>query len=165
MTDKLFFFYGGPFSQWYPCTFNDGVLEYNCAEQYMMAEKAKLFGDHETFMKIMHSNHPREQKSLGRLVKNFNIEEWNRYARPIVVEGNYLKFSQNEDLKKILLESQDAELVEASRTDCVWGIGLGMDNPDRFDKSKWCGTNWLGKSLMVVRDHIRLFGNTHSTII
>ncbi len=32
-------------SQWYPCSFTVDGLNYNCAEQYMMAEKARIFND------------------------------------------------------------------------------------------------------------------------
>ena len=32
-------------SQWYPASFIVDGAYYNCAEQYMMAEKTRLFGD------------------------------------------------------------------------------------------------------------------------
>ncbi len=34
-------------SQWWPCSFEVDGVYYNCAEQFMMAEKARLFGDEE----------------------------------------------------------------------------------------------------------------------
>ena len=37
-------------SQWYPASFIVDGVYYNCAEQYMMAEKARLFGDEEDFV-------------------------------------------------------------------------------------------------------------------
>ena len=40
-------------SQWWPCTFKSNGIEYNCAEQYMMSEKAKLFKDEETNQLIL----------------------------------------------------------------------------------------------------------------
>ena len=40
-------------SQWWMCRFSAGGVEYNCAEQYMMAEKARIFGDNEMLEKIM----------------------------------------------------------------------------------------------------------------
>ena len=48
---KYTLFYGGPFSQWFEVNFEVDDVKYNCAEQYMMAGKAKLFGD--TDAKIM----------------------------------------------------------------------------------------------------------------
>ena len=41
------------FSQWYDCYFEvEGVL-YHTTEQFMMASKARLFGDEELFQKII----------------------------------------------------------------------------------------------------------------
>jgi predicted NAD-dependent protein-ADP-ribosyltransferase YbiA (DUF1768 family) len=58
----FFFFYGTPFSQWWETKFAvDGVV-YNCAEQYMMAEKARLFGDKIMETNIMSTRNPAEQK-------------------------------------------------------------------------------------------------------
>ena len=35
-----FFFSGTVFSQWYPCQFTVGGIQYSCAEQFMMHRKA-----------------------------------------------------------------------------------------------------------------------------
>ena len=32
-----------------------------------------------------------------------------------------------------------------------WGIGLSMNDPDRFDMNKWKGQNLLGYALMMIR--------------
>ena len=45
MSEKFTFFWHGPFSQWYRQDFVVEGVTYNCAEQYMMAAKAKLFED------------------------------------------------------------------------------------------------------------------------
>lgn len=45
-TGEVFTFFWGPntvFSQWYPCSFTVDGLQYNCAEQYMMSQKASEF--------------------------------------------------------------------------------------------------------------------------
>ncbi len=148
-------FWGGPFSQWYPSLFEVEGIEYNCTEQYMMAKKAELFGDEEALLKIMESSHPREQKRIGRAVKNFVAERWNAVSRDVVFRGNMAKFTQNPDLRKYMLGTGDQEIVEASPEDVIWGIGLSADDPDAQDKTKWKGTNWLGEVLMSVRDTIR----------
>lgn len=149
------FFYGGICSQWFACEFEvDGVI-YNCAEQYMMACKARLFNDSESLKKIMEAHHPRDQKALGRKVKNFSKSAWDRVARDFVYEANYAKFTQNEGLKKELLSTGDALLVEASPTDTIWGIGLSCYDKNRLDPNKWKGTNWLGEVITKVRGDIR----------
>lgn len=156
MSDKYHFFYGGPFSQWYRSPFVefDGT-KYCTAEQYMMAKKALLFGDDEVFYAIMRTQNPSEQKALGRSVRNFDVGKWNEVAQDIVYTGNLLKFSQNEDLKKYMLDTGDKFLVEASPTDTIWGIGLGLNDPNLSRVSKWRGSNWLGIALVRVREEIR----------
>ena len=133
----------------------DGV-RYNCAEQYMMAEKARTFGDKETLAKILASDKPRIIKKLGREVRGFDSAKWDEVKYGVVVKGNVAKFSQNPELKAFLLSTGTAELVEASPVDEVWGIGLAEGSPLIRDKSKWEGQNLLGKALMKVRN--ALFG-------
>lgn len=151
------FFWNGPFSQWYPSKFVLEGMTYNCAEQAMMAAKAALFDDNESLTKILDTNNPREQKKIGRLVKNFNSEDWNLVCRDFVYDANYAKFTQNPNLLDLLMnQPDDCLFVEASPYDKVWGIGLGEDNPDHKDVTKWRGTNWLGQVLTLVRDHVKI---------
>ena len=127
---------------------------YNTAEQYMMASKARTFFDGDSIGKILASDNPKEQKALGRKVKDFDPDEWNRVAKKFVFIGNYAKFTQDEDLKKILLATMGTTLVEASPFDKIWGIGMKEDDPLALDRKTWNGTNWLGEVLTQVRDHI-----------
>ena len=61
---------------------------------------------------------------------------------------------QNDELRNFLLSTGDKVLVEASPSDRIWGIGLGKNNPDALDPTKWRGQNLLGFALMNVRDSI-----------
>lgn len=58
-------------SQWWKSNFTIDTDSYCCMEQYMMAEKAKLFNDTETMKKIMKSKLPMIMQELGQQVKNF----------------------------------------------------------------------------------------------
>ena len=89
--------------------------------------KGKAFEDNETLEKIMKSKHPKQIKNLGRQVKNFDEYLWvkNRYS--IILNGNYAKFIQNEDLRQFLIGTKDRVLVEASPYDKIWGIGMSAD--------------------------------------
>ena len=142
-------------SQFFPCKFKSNDIEYNCAEQYMMSEKAKLFKDEEIYQLILKETSPDKIKRLGRQIKNFNNREWDKNKLNIILQGNILKFSQNEDLKKFLIETGDKILVEASPYDKIWGIGLDQNNPDSRNPHKWNGLNLLGFTLMKVRDIIK----------
>ncbi len=153
--EKFTFFWGGPFSQWYPRGFIINDIKYSTAEQYMMAMKARQFNDKETESKILATTNPREQKILGRQVKSYNDDVWNSVARGIVYTGNYAKFTQHDDLKKILLDTIGTTLVEASPTDCKWGIGLSKHDSFARDRTKWRGLNWLGEVLMKVRQVLK----------
>lgn len=143
------------FSQFYPCNFKDNHgIKYNCAEQYMMAKKAEYFKDYTIYKKIMLENSPNIIKKYGRQVKNFNTYDWGKVKYNIVKKGNMYKFSQNENLKKILLLTGNKILAEASKYDHIWGIGLYEKDVDIKDKSKW-GKNLLGKALMKVRNTLK----------
>lgn len=72
VTDEYVFFYGGIYSQWFPCEFVIFNQHYNCAEQFMMAQKAIMFKDIDTLNKILVSQDPYEQKQLGKQVKGFD---------------------------------------------------------------------------------------------
>ena len=142
-------------SQWWDCIFEiDGVV-YHSAEQYMMAEKALLFGDLQTRDKILQSRHPKNSKNLGKSVLGFSEELWVEKRFNIVKKGNLAKFSQNNDLKLFLLQTQDSILVEASPTDNIWGIGLAAEDADAENPTRWKGLNLLGFALMEVRDELK----------
>jgi len=152
--EKFTFFKGSYFSQFFPVHFkDDDGVEYNCAEQYMMAHKALLFKDQETYEKIMSETSPYEQKKLGRKVKGYTDDEWNAVARDVVYQGNVYKFSQHSKLKKVLFSTEGTTLVEAAPWDDKWGIGM-EHCIEANEKKNWKGTNWLGETLTRVRDDL-----------
>lgn len=143
------------FSQWYPSPFEVNGINYSTAEHWMMAKKALLFNEKEIFQQIISAGSPAVAKALGREVRNFEAEKWNNAAYAIVTEGNLHKFSQNINLGKFLLSTNEKVLVEASPADAVWGIGLPQDNSKATNPLEWRGTNWLGFALMEVRDILK----------
>lgn len=152
---NFYFFCVGKFSQWHKSPFKVNDVVYNCAEQFMMQQKALIFNDLETAQKIMKTSNPKKQKELGRAVKNFHPQKWNDVAKEIAFLGNYAKFSQNPVLRRKLILTGDVEIAEASPIDTIWGIGLSDKHPDAWDKNKWKGTNWLGEILMKVRTKLK----------
>ena len=97
---------------------------------------------------------PREQKALGRQVKNFDDAVWKKRCQDIVREGNRAKFTQNPHLRAELLATAGSTLVEASPRDRVWGIGLGASNWKAKHRQHWRGSNWLGQILTEVREEL-----------
>lgn len=86
----------------------------------------------------MGASSPKEQKEIGRRVNGFQqslyvylLEEitdmirfrWDIPSHKVMRDGLLMKFGQNEELRKALLETGGATMVEASPYDCRWGIG------------------------------------------
>ena len=147
-------------SPWYACKFEDAEgVQYRSEEMYMMYQKAIKFHDKETAKKIMKAETPKEQKDLGRQVKNFNSKVWNECKEAIVEQGNYLKFTQgkvtssDEALRARLLVTGDRELVEASPEDRLWGIGFSAEDAPQTPREDW-GQNLCGRILMKVRTRL-----------
>ncbi len=142
------------FSQWFPSCFEIGGVVYSCAEQYMMAEKARMFGDSAMLEAIMASKHPKEMKEFGRAVQSIDKTAWDNSCYAIVRDGNIAKFSQNPDFWAVLAATENHILVEASPRDRIWGIGMGKDNPNAENPLNWRGRNLLGFALTEARDMI-----------
>ena len=104
---------------------------------------------------ILAEKSPGRQKALARSVRFTakQLKEWDSIKFEIVVQGNYCKFAQNQDLLRRLLATEDRELVEASPQDDVWGIGHAAEFAE-LHREHW-GSNRLGKALMTVRSRLR----------
>lgn len=150
--EKFTFFWKGPLSQWARSKFTIDGNTFNTAEQYMMYAKAEYFNDPDTAEEILHTSSPRDQKALGRQVRNFNKEEWDKVACDIVYKGNYAKYTQNPGMMRTLLATKGTTLVEASPFDDIWGIKMTEDNPKAQSRDTWQGLNWLGETLTRLRD-------------
>lgn len=153
--DKYFFFWKHRLSQWHIVDFTVDSYTYNCCEQYMMHRKALLMNDFETAEVIMQEKNPANHQKLGRQIKNFNQEAWDRFKYNIVLDGNRARFSQSQKCRELLLATGDKLLVEASPYDKVWGIAMSVDDPDILDEAKWRGENLLGKVLTQVREELK----------
>lgn len=140
------------FSQWYKAPFEIKGINYPTAEHYMMAEKARLFGDKTTLQKILEAKSPGEAKSLGRQVAGFNETQWLAERFDIVCRANFAKFAQDPKLKQFLLNTGTKVLVEASPVDKIWGIGMAADHEHIHNPRLWKGLNLLGYALMEARE-------------
>ena len=158
VTDTHVFFWGEWPSNWYRCLFTvkgeDGEdkVFYN-SEQYFMYIKAITFGDTKTAKEILRKGKdPKIAKNLGRMVKNYDDKVWNEKRYQVMVDANMLKYSQNKELKELLLskEFEGKHYVEASPYDGIYGIRCS-EQEARDDESNWNGRNLLGKVLDEVR--------------
>ena len=148
------FFWKSWLSNWQRSPFViDGVI-YNCVEQYMMTEKARLFADSVTEAAILATDFPREQKALGRRVRGYDEARWAAVRRDVVLRATLEKYRQNPELKAKLL-AEEGTFVETNPADAVWGIGMSMDEAGVEDSANWRGQNLLGQVITEARDILR----------
>jgi ribA/ribD-fused uncharacterized protein len=141
-------------SQWYPAPFTVEDVTYLTAEHWMMAGKARLFGDQAALRAVLDARHPGAAKAAGRTVRDFDEDVWRRHRFELVVDGSIHKFTAHPGLQEFLLATGSRVLVEASPVDPVWGIGLSANDDAATDPAQWKGSNLLGFALMAAREHL-----------
>jgi ribA/ribD-fused uncharacterized protein len=142
------------FSQWWKSDFEIDGQRYSSAEQWMMAGKARLFGDDESLARKLAAHDPSTCKALGRKVRGFDEERWRSARLDLVTRGNVAKFTPA-PMRRYLLATEEQILVEASPTDRIWGIGLARTAPEAEDPRTWRGENLLGFALVRARELLR----------
>ena len=145
----------GFLSNWYLSSFDLDGVHYSSMEQYIMYQKCVLFGDQTTARKVLLTEDPSEQQKLGKLCSGYINGIWGGARQEIAIRGLLAKFSQNPELREQLLNTKDAYLVECAHSDKIWACGIRLNEPERFDASKWLGQNILGFALMFTRDTIK----------
>ena len=144
----------GYLSNWYLSNFMVDKVMFTSMEQFMMYRKADCFGDTDIVAQIMHTKNVARIKELGRRVSGYHDNYRNGIRQIVVYQGLCAKFSQNEVLRKRLKATENALLAECAVKDRIWGIGLSMNDPNRFNQNQWKGENLLGYTLMMVRDKL-----------
>ena len=143
------------FSRWYRSEFHVETETYWCVEQFLTAQKARIFEDHETLKAILSSETSEQLHTLGRSIKNFDKKVWNSVSYSILTNGNYQKFIQNHELMRFLLSSEEKIIAQASMNDKIWGIGLDEKHESATNPCLWTGKNFLGFSLIEIRSELR----------
>lgn len=153
----------GELSNWYKSYFVIDDFKYFCAEQYIMSQKAKLFHDADRYTEILRASSAKQCKELGRLVSHFDSQKWDSVKYQITKDAVFAKFTQNERLKALLINTGNKYIAEASPYDSVWGTGLDIETTKQTLSSQWTGQNLLGKILMEVRDDINSLTKVKNT--
>jgi ribA/ribD-fused uncharacterized protein len=120
-----------------------------------MYRKCTLFGDKASAIAVLASDDTAKQQAIGRKASGYIQPVWEGIRQMVVLRGLMAKFSQNKDLKKKLLSTGDAYLVECAGSDKVWACGRRLTEDERLNASSWTGTNILGFALMEVRNMLR----------
>jgi len=112
-------------------------INYPTNEHYYQSEKANNYTIRNW---IINAPSPYLAMKAGRsLRKKEMTRDWDRKKILVMKKGLRAKFTQNEELKRMLIDTEDAILHEDSPTDMFWGIK---------------GKDWLGKLLMEIRDEL-----------
>lgn len=132
--DTAYFF----LSNFYPCNVTYKGITYLSSEAAFHAQKTTDVNQQLRFTKL----NPSESKRLGRKIKL--RPDWEDVKYQIMYDIVLEKFIQNEDLRKLLIGTGDAELIEGNWWgDKYWGVCHGV------------GQNNLGKILMDVRAYLQ----------
>jgi ribA/ribD-fused uncharacterized protein len=152
INDDLFFFsQASPLSNFHPSPFMIDGLDFSCGEQYIQWKKATIFECNAIAAQILTSTNPSHMKRLGSKVTNFNPSVWREAAPEIAKVCALNKFQQNLSLKEYLLSTNGKKLYEAAPNDSLWGIGVGISDPELSQKKRKWGANILGLALEDVR--------------
>jgi ribA/ribD-fused uncharacterized protein len=93
------------FSNFYRCEILIRGLVFNCSEQAFMYTKAMYFKDEITARKILEAEMPWLQKKLGRQVRGFNKQAWDRVSPHFmkVIVGH--KLEQHANIRAALMKT------------------------------------------------------------
>ncbi len=136
-------------SNFYPVTIEHQGIKYPSVEHYYVAMKIKndqqIDGRYITYIDcremIAKMPDPSKVKQFGKILKL--RKDWDDVKLDVMLWGIREKF-KNEDLRQLLTETGDEELVEGNWWgDKFWGVSNGE------------GENHLGKILMKVREELR----------
>ena len=117
-------------------------LLYKTTEHYFQSQK---FINNPTYMELIRtSSSPSISKKLGS-TRTYKIrDDWESVKDDIMLKASRHKFTQHNDLKQLLLSTNDKILVEHTQFDSYWGDGKDGK-----------GLNKLGKCLMIIREELR----------
>lgn len=124
----------------YQIKYKDDVWE--TSEHAFQAQKFDSSTHH--YSDVRKAKGPMEAAKIGRDRSRPLRKDWESVKDKEMLEVLRAKFAQHEVLKKNLLATGDAELIEHTENDSYWGDG-----------GNGKGKNMLGKLLMQVREELR----------
>ena len=134
----------GCFSNFAHYEFEVNGIAWRTSEHFFQAHK---FIDKEYFERIRMAISPMDAANLGRSRKIPIRPDWEEIKDDIMRQAVFEKFSQNTDIKNILIKTGEQEIVEATTIDYYWGCG-----------NDGTGKNMLGKILMQTREMLKSGG-------
>ena len=123
---------------------------YKAPEQFMVFWRARLFGDEETAEQAMLETNPLKWPMMSNKVKHkagVSLDLWTMLTLELLMEANWAKFRQHEDIRQRLLKEK-SPLVESNLRPSQWNCGLQDTNPGINDQASWASgcynlTGWM----------------------
>lgn len=130
------------FSNFFPSAFDLDGKRWPTTEHYFQAQKFTATPEYQEEIRLAKT--PEKAKSLGASREKPIRADWDQVREDVMKKALKAKFTQNADLKALLLSTGNRPLVEANPTDSYWGYG-------RTKKGK----NRMGILLQQLRDELR----------
>jgi len=118
----------------------DGTV-WPTSEHYFQAQK---FAESEHREAIRAADSPMIAARMGRDRSRPLRPDWEAVKLDVMQQAVWAKFTQHAELRKLLLATGEASIVEHTRNDCFWGDG-----------GDGTGRNMLGRILMETREKLR----------
>jgi ribA/ribD-fused uncharacterized protein len=131
----------GCFSNFAPYPIQVDGKQWQTSEHYFQAQKFEGAQHQEA---IRRTKSPMIAARMGRDRKKPLRRDWESVKVAIMRKAVRAKFTQHEDLRRILLSTSDARIVEHTENDSYWGDG-----------GDGSGKNMLGRILMEIREELR----------
>lgn len=111
------------------------------SEHYFQAQKF-CGTEYEEIIRLL--DNPMKAAEMGRNRSLPLREDWEQVKDDVMRKAVYAKFSQNNELKDILLKTGLEDIIENTSNDYYWGCGTNGS-----------GSNMLGIILMEIRDKLK----------
>ena len=82
------------------------------------------FGDEISMAKVLSGRDPAEVKKIGRKIPPSDETIWRKYRYVAMFSAVLTKFQKSPRLKKLLLETEEAYIVEAAGYDFIYSLKL-----------------------------------------
>ncbi len=118
----------------YLCSVKIDGISYKSSEHYYQSMKANNEKDKDWIAKAVDG--VEAKRRAHSLPENKKVKDWDFIKTDVWYKANFAKFSQNHELKMMLINTGDAKLCEDHHEDKFWG---------------WPGKNMVGELLMKIR--------------
>jgi N-glycosidase YbiA len=135
----------GCFSNFSPHSIEMAGANWATVEHYYQAQKFLGTPFEDLMVRIQTAPTPEIAAQIGRNPEYQPHVDWDRRKRDVMYRAVSQKFRTHLSIQQILIETENAEIIEDSPVDYFWGCG-----------SEGNGTNHLGRILMEVRDRLKI---------